>query len=88
MSGKRFVPTSTILRRMDRKDLRFQAEARRKAAAVRVTHFCEYDRLRPGRPAIALCGAWVDANDLSPAPTCPACSTDLARTAADVFGQE
>ena len=32
VSGKRFVPASTIRERMDRKDLRFQADARRKTA--------------------------------------------------------
>jgi hypothetical protein len=49
--GKRFVPSSTIRDRMDRKDLRFQADARRRAAQLDAA--IEGFRQRTGRPAKA-----------------------------------
>lgn len=50
--------------------------------------FVEYDRLRPGRKSIALCGDWCDERDISATPTCPSCRAALLLTAEDVFGSE
>jgi hypothetical protein len=56
----RFVPQSTIVRRMDAKDLRFQAEARRQAAlraarlSPEVVPFVEVTRIPASAPPVVV----------------------------------
>jgi hypothetical protein len=57
--GRKLVPTSTIMRRMDRKDLRFQAEARAKA---RLTAEIEAFRQRTRTPTERRTDAWYAAD--------------------------
>jgi len=50
--------------------------------------YVQWDYIRPGLKSIALCGELVAPQDIANEPTCPACRTELARTAEDVFGPE
>ena len=54
---------------------------------IPVTHCVEYaTRRRRGLPALAICGAWTDARDISAQPTCPQCYALLHTTAEEMFG--
>lgn len=80
--GHRFVPQSTIDRRVQQKDDRLAAELRRRSARVR--HYMPYDS-----SGVALCGAICLRDECSPEPTCDACRTALAadsRHLADLEG--
>lgn len=50
--------------------------------------YVEFDRIRPGRKSIALCGDWCDEADISGEPDCPECQRLLLQTADDLFGTE
>lgn len=53
-----------------------------------MTHYCQWDYIRPGKTSFALCGALVNPQDISNEPTCPSCQHELALTVEDVFGPE